>query len=126
MTRRKRMTAALGVGALVLAAGSAWAQADDNASLRVSGAVGEQSDGYLGIVGQASPAIRDQVNAINIKRRALYTDLARQRGVTIQEVGVATGCKLLSSKVGQGDNYRLPDGEWRKRQGALALPSYCG
>ncbi len=126
MTRTARIMVAMGLGVAVLAAGTAWAQADESASLRASGSVGEQSDGYLGVVGQGSSGVRDQVNAINIKRRALYTDLARQRGVTIQEVGVAIGCKLLANKVGQGESYRLPDGEWRKRQGAIALPSYCG
>ena len=63
---------------------------------------------------------------INIKRRAFYTELARQRGATIQEVAVATACDLLRRKVGQGDYYKLPDGEWRKRAGDIALPAYCG
>ena len=125
MTRTGKMMVALGLGVAVLAAGTALAQADASASLRASGIVGEQADGYLGVIGSAPADVRDQVNAINIKRRAFYTDLARQRGVTIQEVGVAIACKLFRTKVGEGESYRLPDGTWRKRQGAVELPAYC-
>lgn len=125
MTRRARVIVAMSIAVAALAAQTAWAQADESASLRASGSVGEQSDGYLGVVGQPSAAIRDQVNAINIKRRAFYTDLARQRGATIQEVGVLIGCKLLASKVAEGENYRLAGGPWQKRQGAITLPSDC-
>ena len=125
MTRTTKIIAALALGTAVLAAGSALAQ-DASASLRASGAVGEQADGYLGVVGDASAGVRDQVNAINIKRRAFYTDIARNRGATVQEVAVKTACELFENKVSAGQYYRLPDGVWRKREGAIALPGYCG
>ena len=114
----------LALGVASLAAGAAAAQ-DASAQLRASGAAGEQSDGYLGLVGDAPAAVRDQVAAINIKRRAFYTDLARNRGATVQEVAVKTACELLENKVRPGQYYRLPDGVWRQREGAIALPAYC-
>lgn len=125
MTRGTKMMVALGLGVAALAAGAAYAQADGSASLRASGSVGEQADGYLGIVGDAPAGVRDQVNAINIKRRAFYTDIARTRGATVQEVAVATACKVFQNKVQQGQFYRLADGVWRKRDGAIDLPGYC-
>ncbi len=91
-----------------------------------SGAVGEQSDGYLGIVGQVSNAVRDEVNAINIKRRAAYTDLAAKRGVTVADVAAATGCQTLASRVKSGKVYRIGTGSWQtKGAAAIALPDYC-
>ncbi len=126
MTRRMNILAALATGAALLMAGTALAQADASGSLRASGNVGEQADGYLGVVGQAPASVREQVNAINIKRRAFYTDIARDRGATVQEVAVKTACTLLQNKVRPGEYYRLPGGDWQKRDGAIALPAYCG
>lgn len=125
MTNRMKLMVAAAVGAIVFAGGAAVAQGDESATLRASGEVGEQADGYLGVVGSAPASIRDQVNAVNIKRRAFYTDIARTRGATVQEVAVATACGLFKNKVQPGQFYRLPDGVWRKREGAVELPGYC-
>ena len=131
MSRRMKLILAAGLGALVLAggAGAAYAfQADAAAELRASGEAGEQADGYLGLVGAGSGALRQQVDAINIKRRAYYTDLAAKRGAKIEEVAATTACELFRTKVGPGQHYRLPDGVWRQRDGntPIPLPGYCG
>ena len=131
MTRRTRLilAAAIGVVALVGGTGVAYAlQADAAASLRASGQAGEQADGYLGVVGSAPAAVRAQVDAVNIKRRAYYTDLAAKRGAKIEEVAATTACELFRTKVGAGQYYRLPDGVWRQRDGGtpIPLPGYCG
>jgi uncharacterized protein YdbL (DUF1318 family) len=104
------------------------AQADAAGQLRASGYAGEQADGYLGIVGTAPAEIRSQVDAVNIKRRAYYSDLAAKRGAKIEEVAATTACEMLRTKVGPGQYYRLPDGVWRQRDGStpIPLPAYCG
>jgi uncharacterized protein YdbL (DUF1318 family) len=130
MDRRLKLMLAAGLGLVALTAGAtaAYAFQDAAAELRASGQVGEQADGYLGIVGSPSAPLRSQVDAINIKRRAYYTDLAAKRGAKIEEVAATTGCELLRTKVGAGQYYRLPDGAWRQRDGGtpVPLPSYCG
>jgi uncharacterized protein len=132
MNRRTRLILAAGIGLAALVGGTgialAMVQADNSAQLRASGEAGEQADGYLGVVGSASAALRAQVDAVNIKRRAYYTDLAAKRGAKIEEVAATTGCELLRSKVGPGQYYRLLDGVWRQRDGGspIPLPSYCG
>ena len=130
MNRRTKLilVAALGTALLVGGAGAAYAfQADAAGELRASGEAGEQADGYLGVVGGGSSATRAQVEAINIKRRAYYTELAAKRGAKIEEVAATTACELFRSKVGAGQFYRLPDGVWRKRDSApVPLPGYCG
>ena len=129
MNRRLKLILAMAV--VVAALGGATAayafQGDAAAELRASGQAGEQADGYLGVVDGGSSAIRAQVEAINIKRRAYYTDLAAKRGAKIEEVAATTACELLRTKVAPGQYYRLPDGVWRKRDSApIPLPGYCG
>ena len=130
MSRRLKLFVAAGIAVSALAAGGAYAfmLQDASASLRATGKVGEQPDGYLGVVGSADAALRAQVDAVNIKRRAYYTDLASKRGAKIEEVAATTACELFRSKVGPGQYYRLPDGVWRQRDGntPIPLPGYCG
>lgn len=117
--------AILVVGALALT-GPARAQSAAVAQAMAAGAVGEQSDGYLGVVGGASAAVTAEVEAINIKRRAAYTDLAAKRGVTVSDMAAATGCQTLSSRVKPGQKYRIAGAAWQtKGDGPIALPGYC-
>jgi uncharacterized protein len=129
MTRNAKLIAAAATG-LVLVAGIASLAIAQGASPIAAaikdGVVGEQADGYLGYKSPPSVALRAQVDALNIKRRAAYTTTAEQRGVTIKDVAAAVGCKTLANRVEQGEAYRLPDGVWRVR-GAdpIDLPPYC-
>ena len=127
---RKHLLAALGGLAILAGAGAASAmmQADNSAALRATGQVGEQADGYLGLVGSGSADLRAQVDAVNIKRRAYYTDLAAKRGAKIEEVAAATACEIFASRIQAGQYYRLTDGVWRQRDGSTPVPrpSYCG
>jgi uncharacterized protein YdbL (DUF1318 family) len=115
----------LGV-ALALCAVPAAAQ-DAVIAARAAGQVGERFDGYLGATGPLSPALRAQVGAINIKRRALFSGLASRRGVTANDVGIAAACALLA-RVAVGESYLLAENNWRRRAPGEAAPrpSYCG
>jgi uncharacterized protein YdbL (DUF1318 family) len=129
MTRKLMMIAA--GAAVALATGfvmtaPARAQTGVVAAAMAAGTVGEQADGYLGIAGSVGADVRAEVESINIKRRAAYTDLAGKRGVTVQDVAAATGCQTLSSRVKAGQMYRIGAGAWQaKGAGAIALPAYC-
>ena len=94
---------------------------------RAAGIIGERYDGYLGFVTTPPDALRKQVSAINIRRRALYSDLARRKGVSTEEVGVTAGCSTLG-RVGIGEAYLLGDGGWQRRAAGqpAPVPSYCG
>jgi len=129
MSRRTKLMIAAALGLAAAAGGTAYAmQADAAATLRASGAVGEQADGYLGLVASAPAGVRSQMESVNIQRRAAYTQLATQRGATIEEVAAATACQLFATRVGPSQYYRLPDGVWRRRNGneAVPRPSHCG
>jgi uncharacterized protein YdbL (DUF1318 family) len=121
------LAAGIGLGAILGTTAALAMLQDASAELRASGQAGEQADGYLGLVGSAPAAVRSQVDSVNIKRRAYYTDLAAKRGAKIEEVAATTACELFRTKVASGQYYRLPDGMWRQRDSApIPLPAYCG
>jgi uncharacterized protein len=129
MTRNAKITALIAAG-LTLAGAATYAVAQSASLITVAlseGQVGEQADGYLGIRGPSTSALRAEVDAINIKRRAAYTGLAEQRGVTIKDVAAATGCETLAKRVTVGRAYMMPDGVWRVRKAGeiISLPGYC-
>jgi uncharacterized protein len=128
MTRRTKLLIAALVGIFMVAGTTAYAQGDSAGQLRASGHVGEQADGYLGLVDTAPGDVRAQMEQVNIQRRAAYTTLAAQRNATIEEVAAATACQLFATRVGPGQYYRLPDGVWRRRNGSepVPRPSHCG
>lgn len=130
MTKRSVLLASLVIVGLALTTAivvrPAYAQGGAVAAAIAEGSVGEQSDGYLGIRGSVSDDVRSGVDAINIKRRAAYTDLAAKRGVTVSDVAAATGCQTLSSRVKSGQAYRIGTGAWQVKGSApIALPDYC-
>jgi uncharacterized protein YdbL (DUF1318 family) len=107
----------------------ASAPAQDSAAIvaaRRAGLIGERYDGYLGLASaNVSADVRRQVGAVNIRRRALYSNLAARKGVTPEEVGVTAACSLLR-RVGVGEYYLLGQGGWRRlAAGQSAVPNYC-
>lgn len=106
-----------GVAGLALGvAGMAVAQSRDPAyaAARSSGQVGEQRDGYLGVIGNASADVRAMVRDINNKRRALYTSKAASLNSTIDEYAFTTGCRLIL-ETAPGEKYQGLDGSWQTR-----------
>jgi uncharacterized protein YdbL (DUF1318 family) len=108
--------------------GPAPAQVRSSAELRATGMVGEQSNGYLALVADAPSSLRAQVDAINIRRRARYTQIASRRGATVEEAAAAVACQIFATRILPGQYYRLPDGVWRRRNGdePVPRPDHCG
>ncbi len=105
---------------------AAFAQRDPAyAAARAQGKVGEQPDGYLGIVGTPTPELRALVNSINIQRKAAYTQKAQSSGATVEQMAFTSGCNLIQ-QTAQGEKYRTPGGEWATRgAGAPERDSRC-
>jgi uncharacterized protein YdbL (DUF1318 family) len=112
--------------ALAVAGTAALAQTPAVNAARAAGIVGERYDGYMGFAETPSAGVRSQVSTINIRRRALYSNLAASRGVSPQEVGITAGCQLLA-RVAVGEAYMLGDGAWRRRGAGqrAPVPDYC-
>lgn len=87
------------------------------AAARSAGKVGEQPDGYLGVVGSGDPATQRLVDDINIKRRAVYADKAQKNNATLEAYALSAGCTAVLRTV-PGEKYRAPDGTWQTRTNA--------
>lgn len=123
---KKTSLLSLGVGALALAlltAGtSASAQGRDPvyAAARAAGQVGEKLDGYLGFPVPPSAQLRDVVDDINIKRKAVYAQKAQANNATVEEYAFTAGC-LAIARTSPGEKYQAPDGSWQTRGAGAPL-----
>jgi uncharacterized protein YdbL (DUF1318 family) len=81
---------------------------------KAAGTVGEQADGYLGIVSNADGTVTAAVNEINAGRRQVYSQTAAKSGVTPDAAGQATGAQLIA-KVPGGQYFKPLGGAWTKR-----------
>jgi uncharacterized protein YdbL (DUF1318 family) len=104
--------------ALGLVAAPALAQRDPAyEAARKEGRVGEKPDGFLGIVGPADPALQRLVDDINIKRKAVYAEKAKENSATLEAYAFTAGCQAIARTV-PGEKYMAPDGTWQTRTSA--------
>jgi uncharacterized protein len=128
MTRKSKIVLALtGLALAVGGATAALAQMDGEVeSAMASGAVGEQSDGYLGFAKAPDGSLKAKVDAINIKRREAFTKLAQAKNVPIEAFAASVGCQTLGG-LKQGRVYSVSKGVWATKGAApVQLPSQCG
>jgi len=90
-----------------------------------AGQVGEQADGYLGFPRTAPAGLRAKVDAINIKRRQGYTQVAQAKNVPIEAFAASIGCHTLEG-LRNGRAYSI-GGAWAVKGSApVTLPRQCG
>ncbi len=95
---------------------------------RRDGKIGEQATGYLGAPdADISREIRAHMNDINIKRRALYTELSVSRRVTVQTVAETFACVIFRDRLEVGEKYRTEAGEWLtlSEDEPVEMPTFC-
>ena len=107
------MAASLGAVALPAFAQSAAAKAAVDAG-KAAGTVGEQADGFLGVVSGGDAALRAAVAEINAGRAAVYKDTAAKTGVTPEAAGQATA-KQLYARLAPGQYWKPLGGGWTKK-----------
>jgi len=90
---------------------SAWSA--DLHQAKAAGQIGEKPNGYLGIVrnGAGIPAL---VQSINQRRRAVYQNIARKNGTTLQAVEQMAGQKAIA-KTAAGQYIQSPSGAWIRK-----------
>ena len=116
MIRRLFLTLALGLSlaAAGASAQSAAAKATVDAA-KTAGAVGEQGDGFLGLVtGAADPTVRAAVAEINAGRAQAYKDIAAKTGVAEAAAGEATARQLMD-RLPPGQFYKPLGGAWTRK-----------
>jgi len=116
MTLRNRI--AIAAAALMLAVTPVLADAaGDKAAIdaaKAAGVVGEQGDGYLGVVTSADAAVTAALTNINNGRASVYADTAAKTGVTRDAAGQATGAQLIA-RVPAGQYFKPLGGAWTKK-----------
>lgn len=118
MIRTTMLAAAAGLVALAGLAAPAQAQRDPAyAAARANGSIGEQTDGYIGIVGAATADLQRLVNDINIRRRAVYAEKAQENNATLEQYATTAGCQAIA-RTTPGEKYQGPDGSWKTRTSA--------
>ncbi|MFT3729309.1 MAG: YdbL family protein [Terricaulis sp.] len=95
------------------------------AQARAAGQVGEQADGYVGVVtGETvSAEVRAHVEQLNIRRRTAYTSAASQANASVSDFAAATACQRFRN-LSTGERYRNEAGQWASAP--AQLPSFCG
>lgn len=106
--------AALSIIPAAATAQSAAAKAAVDAA-KARGDIGEQSDGYLGLVkGSADAATTAAMQEINAGRMAAYREAAGKTQVTVDAAAGATATQLIG-RVPAGQFYKDASGKWVKK-----------
>lgn len=108
----KTLAAALALSA----AAPAYAASATVEAAKASCVIGEQTDGYLGVIdnAKADEALKREVRSINQQRKAAYAELAAKNGVTIEQAAQVTAERLLNGAP-SGHCIQAPDGGWVKK-----------
>ncbi len=98
---------------LMLMALSAYAM--DLNTAKSQGYVGEQQNGYLGLVNSSAPAdARRLMDQVNSQRRSEYQSIARSNGIDLKSVETMAGKKAID-KTARGQYIQAPNGQWVKK-----------
>ena len=82
---------------------------------KTQGVVGEQPNGYLGVVQPgASAEVQALVNDVNQKRHHMYEDIARRNSTKLDAVEMLAG-KTAIDNTRPGNFIRSPSGQWVKK-----------
>jgi uncharacterized protein YdbL (DUF1318 family) len=118
MPAMRNLISAFFAAVILMTAAPAFADlAADKATItaaKAAGTVGEQADGYLGIVAGADGTVTAAVSAINAGRREVYAQTAAKSGVTPDAAGQATGAQLIANTP-SGQFIKPLGGGWTKK-----------
>jgi len=81
--------------------------------LKAQGVVGETSTGYLAYV-TAKKVKPNIIEAENKDRKAVYSLIAKQQGVSIERVGMLRAAQIVQ-KANPGEFLQKPNGTWYKK-----------
>lgn len=103
--------------AMVCLAATAAAASPAIDAAKASCIVGEQFDGYLGVIdaGAASEALKREVRSVNLQRKAAYASLAERNGVTVDVAATLTAEKLLNGAPSGQCILPQAGGPWQKK-----------
>lgn len=90
--------------ALLVSAVPAAALSPTLEKAKKDGVIGEQVDGYLGMVKGSAPGdVRKEMDQVNAQRKALYQERAKTKGTDVATYAAVVGAKQVQ---------REPKGNW--------------
>ena len=114
-TKAGRWFSALPAYLLIMLLGMSVAMAGALDQPKADGLIGEQADGYLGLVQQdVPPDIKALVRDVNAKRKARYQSIAAKQNVPLFEVEKVGGTAALNKTL-SGNYIKDSSGRWRKK-----------
>jgi uncharacterized protein YdbL (DUF1318 family) len=91
------------------------AQADPLDDAKSAGTIGEQLNGFLGLVRDDAPAdVVALVKSVNGKRKDAYAEIAAKNGTSISAVAMLAGEKAIA-KTRPGNYIQNASGGWEKK-----------
>lgn len=118
MTRRLSLRFFAIPALLIMLAGMGWSAPGWAIGLqdaKAQGLVGEQPNGYLGLVkANASADVKAMMNDINSKRKQAYQRIAQRNNTKLDVVETLAGKKAIE-RTPPGQYVKLPTGQWAKK-----------
>ena len=118
MTRRLSLRLFAMPALLVMLAGLGWSTpgwAIDLQTAKARGLVGEQPNGYLGLIKpDAGADVKAMMTDINGKRKQEYLAIAQRNNTELNVVEALAGKKAIEMTP-SGQYVRLPSGQWTKK-----------
>jgi len=82
---------------------------------KADGLIGEQANGYIGLVKQNVPAdIKKLVNDVNARRKAGYQNISKRENTPLSQVERVGGNTAIEKTL-RGNYIRDASGAWRKK-----------
>ncbi len=114
-TKAGRWFTVLPIYLLIISLGTPHAMAGALDQPKADGLIGEQTNGYLGLVHQdVSAAIKALVRDVNAKRKARYQAIAGKQSVPLREVEQVGGTTAIEKTL-RGNYIKDNSGRWRKK-----------
>lgn len=99
------------ISALII---SVAAMAMDLGDAKNMGLVGEQPNGYLGLVSLNNAEAAAVVVDINAKRKAKYQEIANKQNTQLVNIERIAGEKLVNKAQSEGEFYMDGTGQWQR------------
>lgn len=93
---------------------SGMVMASSLSDAKKAGFIGEQFNGYLGVVNSKDPAIVQLVKSTNQKRKARYQQIATKQKTSLAQVEQVAGKKAIAKTL-PGNYIKLKGQGWKKK-----------
>jgi uncharacterized protein YdbL (DUF1318 family) len=115
MKRNRWITSVFYVLLISLMAVSVASAASPLAQPKADGLIGEQANGYIGLVKQNVPAdVKALVNDVNARRKAGYEKISKRENTPLSQVERVGGNTAIEKTL-SGNYIRDASGAWRKK-----------